>query len=181
MMACTSSRCRSWTCLTASFTARSCSLTRALSQTFSLSLVIIKVVWVCHAISVLVLSSTTSWRPSVSVISLSSNSEPAGHPDVAGLAEVVIAVTMPAAHSSSMVYILHRVSGSQQKGMGYPPMQALRCQACAMHFNFFMTLSWICVRFPSLGSPMARFSSLASSYTSERQLPMQHISFWGSP
>ena len=58
----------------------------------------------------------------MSVMSLSSNSEPAGHPDVTGSAEVVIAVTMLAAHSSSMVYIFHRVAGSQQKGMGYPPM-----------------------------------------------------------
>ena len=82
VMARSSSRCCSWTCLTASFTAQSCSLMRALSRTFSLLLVIIRVVWVCHTISVSVLSSTTSQRASVSVMSLSSNSELAGRPDV---------------------------------------------------------------------------------------------------
>ena len=110
-MACTSSRCRSWTCLTASSMARSYSLMRASSQTFSLSLVIIRV-WVCCAISVSMLSSITLQRPSVSVILLSSNSEPAGYPEVTGLAEVVMAVTMLAACSSSMVYIFRRVTGS---------------------------------------------------------------------
>ena len=144
VMACTSSRCHSWTCLTASFTAQSCSLMRALSQTFSLSLVIIRV-WVCHAISVSVLSSITLWRPLVSVILLSSNSEPAGCPEVTGSAEVVMVVTMPAAHSSSMVYIFHRVTGSQQKGMGYLPMRVSHRQEYTMHSNFFMTSSWICV------------------------------------
>ena len=102
VMAWTSSRCRSWTCLTASSMAQSCSLTRASSQTFSLSLVIIRV-WVCRAISVSVLSSITLRRPSVSVMSLSSNSEPAGHLEVIGSAEVVIAVMTLAAHSSSIV------------------------------------------------------------------------------
>ena len=58
------------------------------------------------------------------VMSLSSNSEPAGHPEVTGSAEVVIAVMTLAAHNSSMVYIFHRVMDSQQKGMGYPPMWA---------------------------------------------------------
>ena len=43
VMAHTSCRCCSWTCLTASFMARSCSLMRASSQTFSLLLVIIRV------------------------------------------------------------------------------------------------------------------------------------------
>ena len=180
-MACTSSRCHSWTCLIVSFMAQSCSLMRASSQTFSLSLVIIRVVRVCCTISLSVLCSTTSWRPSVSLMSLSSNSEPAGRPDVTGSAEVVIAVTMPAAHSSSMVYILHRVAVSQKKGMGYPPMWALHHWVCAIHSSFFMTSSWICVRFPGLGSPTVRFSSLVSSYTSERKLPMWHIWLWGSP
>ena len=138
-MACTSSRCQSWTCLTASFMAWSCFLMRALGQTFSLSLVIIRV-WVCRAISMSVLSSITLQRPSVSVILLSSNSEPAGHPEVTGLAEVVMVVTTLAARSSSMVYIFRRVAGSQQKGMGYPPMWASRWRAYAMHSNFFMTL-----------------------------------------
>ena len=113
--------------------------------------------------------------------SLSSNSEPAGHLDVTRSAEVVKVVTTPAARSSSMVYILCRVSGSQQKGIGYPPMRAWHHRACAIHSSLFMTSSWICVRFPGLGLPTARFSSLASLYTSERKLPMRHISFWGSP
>ena len=178
-MAWTSSRCHSWTCLTASCMAQSCSLTRASSQTFSLLLVIMRV-WVCCAISVSVLSSVTSWRPLVSVMLLSSNSEPAGHPEVTGLAEAVIAVMMPAAHSSSIVYIFCRVVDSQQKGMGYPLMWASHRQAYAMHSNFFMTLSWICVRLPGLGSPTARLTSLASSYTSERKLPIWHIWLWGS-
>ena len=105
----------------------------------------------------------------MSVMSLSSNSKPAGRPVVTGSAEVVIAVTTPAAHSSSMVYIFHRVAGLQQKGMGYPPMRASRHRACAIHSSFFMTSSWICVRFPGLGLPMARFSNLVSSYTSEKK------------
>ena len=174
-MACTSSRCRSWTCLTASVMARSCSLMRASSQTFSLLLVIIKVVWLCHAIYLSVLYSTMLQRPSVSVMSLSLNSDPAGRPNITESAEAVIAVTTLVTRSSSVVYILCRVLVSQQKGMGYPPMRASCCQACAMHSTFFMTSSWICVRFPGLGSPTARFSSLASSYTSERKLLMWHI------
>ena len=178
-MAWTSSRCRSWTCLTASSMARFCSLTRASSQTFSLLLVIMRV-WVCHTISVSILSSVTSRRPSVSVMSLSSNSEPAGCPEVTGSAEVVIAVKMPAAHSSSMVYIFCRVADSQQKGMGYPPMWALHRRAYAMHSNFFMTSSWICVRLPGLGLPTVRLTSLASLYTSERKLPIQQIWLLGS-
>ena len=96
-------------------------------------------------------------------------------------AEVVIAVMIPTARSSSIVYILRRVAVSQQKGMVYPPMWALCCQACAIHSSFFMTSSWICARFPGLGLPMARFTSLALSYTSERKLPMWHIWLWGSP
>ena len=69
-----------------------------------------------------VLSSTMLQRPSVSVMLLSSNSEPAGHLDVTGSAEAVIVVIMLAAHSSSIVYILCRVAVSQQNGMGYPPI-----------------------------------------------------------
>ena len=179
-MAWTSCRCRSWTCLTALSMAWSCSLMRASSRTFSLSLVIIRV-WVCHTISVSVLSSITLRRPSVSVTLLSSNSEPVGHPEVTGSAEVVIAVMTPAAHSSSMVYIFCRVAGSKQKGMGYPPIQASRRQVYAMHSNFFMTSSWICVRFLGLGSPTVRLTSLASLYTSERKPPIWHIWLWGSP
>ena len=128
-----------------------------------------------------VLSSITLQRPSVLVILLSSNSEPVGHQEVTGLAEVVMVVTMLAARNSSMVYILRRVTGSQQKGMGYLPMWVSHQQAYAMHSNFFMTLSWICVRFPGLGSPTVRLTSLASSYTSERKLPIWHIWLWGSP
>ena len=159
VMACTSSRCCSWTCLTASFMAWSCSFTRASSWTFSLLLVIIRVVWVCRAISVSVLSSTTSRQPSVLMMLLSSNSEPAGHPDVTESTEAVIVVTMMVAQSSLREYILRRVLGSQQKGMGYPPMWALCHWQCAIHSSFFMTLLWICVRFPILGWPMVRFSS----------------------
>ena len=102
MMAQTSSRCCSWTCLTASSTARSCSLMRASGLTFSLSLVIIKV-WVCSTISMSVLSSITSRKPSVSVMSLSSSSEPAGCPEVTGSAEVDNEVMMLVAHSSCKV------------------------------------------------------------------------------
>ena len=80
----------------------SCSLMRASNRTFSLSLVIIKV-WVCHAISVSVLSSITSWRPSILVRSLSSKSELAGCLEVTGSAEVVKEVMTPAAHSSCEV------------------------------------------------------------------------------
>ena len=75
---------------------------RASSRTFSLSLVIIKVL-VCHTISVSVLSSITLQRPSMLVRSLSSNSEPAGCPDVTGWAEVVKEVMTPAARSSCKV------------------------------------------------------------------------------
>ena len=117
----------------------------------------------------------------MSVMSLSSNSEPAGHLEVTGSAEVVMAVTMLAAHSSSIVYILHRVAGSQQKGMGYPLMWALHRWMCAIHSSFFMTSSWICARFPGFGSPTVKFTSLVSLYTSERKLLMQHIWLWGSP
>ena len=180
-MACTSSRCRSWTCLTASFMVWFCSLMRASSRTFSLSLVIIRVVWVCRAISMSMLSSITSWRPSVLVMSLSSNSEPVGHPEVTGSAEVVMVVTTLAIHSSSRVYILHRLVGLQQKGMGYPLMWASRCRVCAIHSSFFMTLSWICARFPGFGSPTAKLMSLASLYTSERKPPIRHIWLLGSP
>ena len=179
-MAWTSSRCCSWTCLTASSMAWSCSLMRASSQTFSLLLVIIRV-WVCRTISMSVLSSITSQRPSVLVMLLSSNSEPAGRLEVTGSAEVVIVVMTPAARSSSMVYIFCRVADSQQKGMGYPPMWASRRWVYAMHSNFFMTSSWICVRLPGLGLPMVRLTSQASSYTSERKLPIWHIWLWGSP
>ena len=139
-MAWTSSRCCSWTCLTASSMARSCSLMRASSQIFSLSLVIMRV-WVCRDISVSILSSVTSQRPSVSVMSLSSNSEPAGCLKVTGSAETVIAVMTPATHSSSMVYIFCRVVDSQQKGMGYPSMWASCRWVYAMHSNFFKTSS----------------------------------------
>ena len=179
-MAWTSSRCCSWTCLTALSMAQSCSLMRASSQTFSLLLVIMRV-WVCRAISVSILSSVTSQRPSISVMSLSSNSEPAGCLEVTGLAEAVIAVMTLAAHSSSMVYIFCRVVDSQQKGMGYPPMRALRQRAYAMHSNFLMTSLWICVRLPGLGLPTVRLTSLVSSYTSERKPPIWHIWLWGSP
>ena len=127
------------------------------------------------------LSSITLQRPSVSVMLLSSNSEPVGHLEVTGSAEVVMAVTTLAAHSSSMVYILRRVTGSQQKGMGYLLMWALHQQVCAIHSSFFMTSSWICVRFPGLGLPMVRLTSLALLYTSERKLPIWHIWLWGSP
>ena len=117
----------------------------------------------------------------MSVILLSSNSEPVGHSEVTGSVEVVMVVMMPAAHSSSMMYIYHRVVGSQQKGMGYPPMRALCQWAYVMHSNFFMTSSWICVRFQGLGLPTARLTSLASSYTSERKLLIPHIWLWGVP
>ena len=61
----------------------------------------------------------------MSVMSLSSNSEPVGRPDVTGSAEVILVVTTPAAHSSSIVYILCRVAVPQQKGMGYPLMRGV--------------------------------------------------------
>ena len=92
-----------------------------------------------------------------------------------------MAVMIPAARSSSMVYILHRVAVSQQKGMGYPPMLVSCCRACAIHSSFFMTSSWICVRSQDLDSPLVRLTSLASSYTSERKPPIQHIWLWGFP
>ena len=93
-MACTSSRCHSWTCLTALFRARSYSLMRASSLTFSLLLVMIRVAWVRHAISVSVLSSNMLHMPTVSVISLSSNSDLAGHPDPMWPTEGVVAMMM---------------------------------------------------------------------------------------
>ena len=79
-MACISSRCLSWTSFRALDMALSCSLARASSQIFSLSEDIIKVVSACCAISVSVLSPAVSHGPSVSVMLLSQNSDPASRP-----------------------------------------------------------------------------------------------------